>query len=1011
MDSTLQNYFDLDKCHDYSDGVFGNDGNTGEGITIAVLNGGIAYNHSYFSAGYNSYTHAYIIDEEGNSVTIEQSHYDEHPTMCASIVKQVAPKANIISVGTKDGLHTDSNKGVFEWLLDNYVDKNIKIVSRSVSQVDSSITPSGYDRVEKIIKYLSGNGPHPTTGQSLPEGHEILFVLSSGNSYNPNTGYNVKWPGTLGNYSNIICVGQTTFSENKIIIQGFNDAIQNYDDEIRMECMTPSTGIIGCISENETGVGESSGGSSKSTPIVAGAFALAMEKYEAYNSYEIESLIHKHDAYSGEFYSISKPAPECINETSFEIDYTKLKKYYGYGLLNIKGILNLSDSDFDQLNDYDEIILGYSSTYSTSINPWNPDTDGDMMYDGWEYKYRNPFSNGTGFDPLTPAIGSESLETYGDPDKDGLVNWKESQAGTNPFFTDTDTDGLTDKEEVLGYFVGYPWTFYEPDAYTWVPQNGKITSNPLTIDTDNDNLTDLEEVTGTPITIWFELADGYPLRYHNFTVISDPNNNDTDSDDLSDFEEVSGVDLWTFVNDVKTFVTNIQLHPLFADRDNDSLNDGLEVNGTYMDSSGNKYTINCDPRLADTDSDGANDGIEIINYQINPLDKDTDNDSIEDGEEIISGIDGYVTNPDNDDTDSDNVKDNTEINGIYFPDSDNANGAGYIFTDPTDDDSDNDSINDGEEITTGVDSYITDPTDQDTDNDGLDDNDEINDHLTDPTDTDTDDDSLQDWDELLQDWDELYYYITDPTNDDSDLDLLKDGDEVFIYFTDPNLYDTDSDGISDGEEVLGFYFPSCEGANATGYIFLDPLDDDTDNDGILDGEEVTYGSDGYTTNPLIDDTDHDGLTDFEEINTYNTDPTDDDTDDDDWSDGFEVNTSGTDPTEDDTDYDGIDDKAEFDYWKSRGKTNAQAYAYCDNEDIDNDGLKDGLELLNGADPLDNDSDNDGLLDGLEVNTYDTLPDDSDSDNDGYDDLTEIINDTDPNDPNDYPGAGGGGFGF
>ena len=96
--------------------------------------------------------------------------------------------------------------------------------------------------------------------------------------------------------------------------------------------------------------------------------------------------------------------------------------------------------------------------------------------------------------------------------------------------------------------------------------------------------------------------------------------------------------------------------------------------------------------------------------------------------------------------------------------------------------------------------------------------------------------------------------------------------------------------------------------------------------------------------------------------------------------------------------------------KSRGKTNATAYAYCDNDDVDNDGLDDGFEINLGVDPLDNDCDNDGLLDGLEVNNYQTDPEDSDTDGDSYDDLYEIINGYDPLDPDDYPGSGGWGWG-
>ena len=78
-------------------------------------------------------------------------------------------------------------------------------------------------------------------------------------------------------------------------------------------------------------------------------------------------------------------------------------------------------------------------------DPHQPDTDGDGMHDGWEYKY--------GFDPLvnnddTEVDDDETNDSDYDADNDGLRNKDEADWGTDPHDDDTDGDGVADGEEV-----------------------------------------------------------------------------------------------------------------------------------------------------------------------------------------------------------------------------------------------------------------------------------------------------------------------------------------------------------------------------------------------------------------------------------------------------------------------------------------------------------------------------------------------------------------------------------
>jgi hypothetical protein len=92
-----------------------------------------------------------------------------------------------------------------------------------------------------------------------------------------------------------------------------------------------------------------------------------------------------------------------------------------------------SDHDRDGLTTHAEQNLHFT-------DPWNPDSDGDLMPDGWEVQYGlNPTRNTDAYSDSEPlAIGGA----------DGLSNLAEYSWGTNPKARDTDQDGTPDGQEV-----------------------------------------------------------------------------------------------------------------------------------------------------------------------------------------------------------------------------------------------------------------------------------------------------------------------------------------------------------------------------------------------------------------------------------------------------------------------------------------------------------------------------------------------------------------------------------
>ncbi|MBL7974376.1 MAG: OmpA family protein [Candidatus Kapabacteria bacterium] len=336
------------------------------------------------------------------------------------------------------------------------------------------------------------------------------------------------------------------------------------------------------------------------------------------------------------------------------------------------------DADFDK----DGISNAQEKQLGTDEN--NPDTDGDGLPDGYEYRgLRN-----------TPKGFSEEY----------IAALPKDAQRTDPKKPDTDGDGLNDKDEIVLHKTNPISADTDGDRMKDGEEIARKT-NPLNADTDGDGLIDGDEVD---------------------TYKTDPLNTDTDKDGLTDGDEV------------KKYSTS----PTAADTDKDGINDGEEVNKTKTnptkedsDSDGltdgaelQQYKTN--PTNIDSDGDGLNDGEEVNKYKTNPNNVDTDADGLKDGEEVNT----YKTNPANVDSDGDKVNDGEEVNKHK--------------TNPTNVDSDGDGLKDGEEINGyGPKLVKTNPNAADTDGDKLSDAKEQNDIGTDPNNPDTDGDTVKDGDD------------------------------------------------------------------------------------------------------------------------------------------------------------------------------------------------------------------------------------------------------------------------
>ena len=292
-----------------------------------------------------------------------------------------------------------------------------------------------------------------------------------------------------------------------------------------------------------------------------------------------------------------------------------------------------ADSDTDGLSDCDEVqqtCKGITALDWYSSDPNDQDTDDDGLVDYYERNNqvmgwlsstdpRRQDTDGNGLDDLDEfthalngrdgGMGDLNGDGHADDDFDGDGVSDAEEVGVygcmDPRQTDTDRDGLSDKDEL-----------------TWTDGSGQST-DPCKHDTDADGLSDAEERTtyGTnplaPDTDGDGLNDAFELK-----VKTNPNKKDTDGDGLDDKAE--------FDNNT---------NPRMRDTDMDGVSDGDEVKaGTVPTSSdsdndfltdGQEAQLGTDPRVKDSDGDTLWDGFEV-QIGLDPTTRDTDKDGADD---------------------------------------------------------------------------------------------------------------------------------------------------------------------------------------------------------------------------------------------------------------------------------------------------------------------------------------------------------------------------------------------
>ena len=844
----------------------------GSGVTISIIDDGLDHAHPDLSPNYEASTSYDFCNSDSDPTP---SGNDAHGTAAGGVA--AATGNNGVNVtGAGFGANLAGSRLIACWGGDSldasalgYMPQDIDIYSNSWGPPDNGATISGPG---PLTLSAIENGVYNGRG-----GLGNIYTFAAGNGLQNDDDSNAD-----GFTNNRFTIAVTAVDHNGVqswyAEPGANILVAAPSDGDGEGITT--TDVAGSSGYNEGDVTDSFGGTSSATPLVSGVISLMLEANGNLSWRDVQEILvltsKKNDlsdvswASNGAGHLVSHKYGFGVIDagaaTSMASNWTNLvpesNATYGPSTtplsiseesgwiesqftvtdnMSIESVSIMVDISHSNRGDLDIELLSPAGTTSV-LRGSNGDTGDDIQ--DWVYGSVHHWGESSAGNwilrlkdsspGVTGTLNSWSLTLHGfdlesDHDDDGLLTADEINVhGTDPYDSDTDSDGLDDAFEVES---GTDPLVSDSDIDGLLDgaEVENFLTDPLNSDTDGDGLLDGQEVTiyGSNPLIFNPDADG-DLYYHF-----------DDCDDSDPGVNPGRPDILNGIDDDCDQVIDEGYN--FTDRDGDGLKDWPEfhIHGTdYLDH--------------DTDDDGLSDGDEILIYFTDPLLADEDSDSdgrywfedCDDSNPLVSPdaleyLDG-IDNDCDDEVDEDYLDTDSDSDGLSDYEEFNVR-----FTNPFHPDSDGDGLSDGHEI--GISS--TDPLvfDDDGDADGFywfedcDDEDAnsspVGVEILDKKDNDCDGFSDEDFIDLdsdgdgLSDYDEVHVHDTQPSDHDTDGDLMSDGDEVLLFETDPKSFDSD-------EDMDGYYwFDDC---------------DDLDPEISPDADEIWDGLD-QNCNDLVDE--------------------------------------------------------------------------------------------------------------------------------------------------------------